>query len=91
MVCISKNTVDKTIIRAIQDKIFRSRERKSTNIKKEAYKLEVERRFLELLKIDSKCKEILVANREALSNILIKTIKMNCRSTRLLLLFACMN
>ena len=59
--------VDKTVIAAIQDKICSAPRRKIANVKKKAFTPEVERRFLELLEIDAKRKEVLGTNKQTIS------------------------
>lgn len=59
--------VDKTVIAAIQNKICSAPKRKQANVKKKAFTPEVERRFLELLEIDRKRKEVLGTNKQTIS------------------------
>ena len=61
------NAVDKTVIAAIQDKICSVPKRKPAKVKRKAFTPEVERSFLELLKIDAKRNEVLGNNKQTIS------------------------
>lgn len=75
--------VDKTVIAAIQNKICSAPKRKQANVKKKAFTPEVERRFLELLEIDRKRKEVLGTNKQTISAASL-TRRLNTRRKKLL-------
>lgn len=59
--------VDKTVIAAIQNKICSAPKRKTVNVKRKAFTPECERKFLELLELDAKRKEVLGTNKQTVS------------------------